>query len=207
MTTKSTDSLLAAAQAGDPHALERLLVQHRHGVYRYGLTVCRTTEDAEDAVQETLWAATRAIRAFRGSATSLAAWLFTIVRRECFRLLERGRTAPKETLDVDGSDAIDLAISPEDELAMRERGALLASALGALEPLHREVILLRDVQGESAPEVAAKLGISIDAVKSRLHRARVSLREQVLRRTRGQRPHANPVNVAPAHGRNVRGLA
>lgn len=74
------DQVLAAAQTGDRSALERLLAEHRNGVYRYGLRVCRTTEDAEDAVQETLWAATRAIKTFRGTATSIAAWLFTIVR-------------------------------------------------------------------------------------------------------------------------------
>src|SRR5262249_7048082 len=90
----ATDALLVDAQAGDPVALNRILEQHRNGVYRYGLQVCRTTEDAEDAVQETLWAATRAIRTFRGTATSIASWLFTIVRNECFRLIDRHRRSP-----------------------------------------------------------------------------------------------------------------
>ena len=80
---------LLAAQAGDAAALSRLLQAHRNGVYRYGLQVCRTTEDAEDALQETLWAATRAIRTFRGAATSIASWMFTIIRRECYRLIDR----------------------------------------------------------------------------------------------------------------------
>jgi RNA polymerase sigma-70 factor (ECF subfamily) len=62
---------------------------------------------------------------------------------------------------------------------MRRRTALLAEALAALDPLQREVVLLRDIQEKSAPEAAAALGISIDALKSRLHRARVSLRERV----------------------------
>ncbi len=87
----SPEQLLAAAQAGDRAALERLLTEHRNGVYRYGLRVCRTTKDVEDAVQETLWAATRAIKTFRGTATSIAAWLFTIVRHQCYQLLERRR--------------------------------------------------------------------------------------------------------------------
>lgn len=60
MATPSPDVLLAAAQDGDLAALNRLISAHRQGVYRFGLQVCRTTEDAEDAVQETLWAATRA---------------------------------------------------------------------------------------------------------------------------------------------------
>lgn len=71
MTPSPNDADLLAAQAGDAIAISRLLHANRHGVYRYGLQVCRTTEDAEDALQETLWAATRAIATFRGSASSI----------------------------------------------------------------------------------------------------------------------------------------
>src|SRR4051812_10503229 len=79
MADTISDELLVAAQGGDRNALLEVLRAHRHGVYRYGLQVCRTTEDAEDAVQEALWAATRALKTFRGSASSIASWLFTIV--------------------------------------------------------------------------------------------------------------------------------
>lgn len=174
-------ALLDAAQAGDISALNRLVGAHRQGVYRYGLHVCRTTEDAEDAVQETLWAATRAIRTFRGTAASIASWFFTIVRRECLRLLEGKRRRPT-SLDGAEDELIAEVVDPEDALAVRRRVELLASALADLDPIHREVILLRDIQELSAPEAAAQLGISIDALKSRLHRARVHLREHVLRR-------------------------
>ena len=81
MNQTSPKGLLEAAQGGDRAALGQLVQAHRHGVYRYGLQVCRTTEDAEDAVQETLWAAARAIKSFRGSASSIVSWMFTIVRR------------------------------------------------------------------------------------------------------------------------------
>src|SRR5687768_18241484 len=94
------DDLLTAAQAGNPRALEALLARHRNGVYRYGLHVCRTTEDAEDAVQEALWAATRAIKTFRGAASSIVSWMFTIVRRECYRLIEKHREAPAALADT-----------------------------------------------------------------------------------------------------------
>jgi RNA polymerase sigma-70 factor (ECF subfamily) len=173
------DDLLAAAQAGDSRALDRLVVLHRQGVYRYGLHVCRTTEDAEDAVQEALWAATRAIQTFRGAASSIASWLFTIVRRECLRLLDRQRRFPAGQGGT-ADDVTAQVVDPADLVATRRRIQLLASALAELEPLHREVILLRDIQELSAPEAAARLGISIPALKSRLHRARVSLRDHVL---------------------------
>ena len=176
---RSASDLLSAAQAGDPAALNRLVADHRQGVYRYGLHVCRTTEDAEDAVQETLWAATRAIRTFRGTASSITSWLFTIVRRECLRLLERHRRSPATAA---ADEVIAEVVDPSDAVALRRRVDLLASALADLDPLHREVILLRDIQELSAPEAAQKLGISIDALKSRLHRARVNLREHLVRR-------------------------
>jgi RNA polymerase sigma-70 factor, ECF subfamily len=179
MAPSVSPDLLAAAQAGDPIALGKLVSEHRHGVYRYGLQVCRTTEDAEDAVQETLWAATRAIKTFRGSASSIASWMFTIVRRECFRLIERHKRAPIAL----GDEAEEIPTDTPDPHAAIEEGAraeLLAEALAALDPLQREAILLRDIQELSAPEAAAQLGVSVQALKSRLHRARVNLRDHVL---------------------------
>jgi RNA polymerase sigma-70 factor, ECF subfamily len=182
MSTTVPDRVLLAAQAGDVAALGRIVAAHRQGVYRYGLHVCRTTEDAEDAVQETLWAATRAIHTFRGTAASITSWLFTIVRRECLRLLERQRREPL----VDGErEAMAEVVDPDDALGLARRIDLLSSALADLDPLHRQVILLRDIQELTAPEAAQQLEISVDALKSRLHRARVSLREHVRRRSGG----------------------
>ena len=73
------------------------------------------------------------------------------------------------------------AHGPDELLVSRHRTDLLARALAELEPSYREVVLLRDIQELSAPEAAARLGISVSALKSRLHRARVSLRDHVLR--------------------------
>jgi RNA polymerase sigma factor (sigma-70 family) len=104
--------------------------------------------------------------------------MFTIIRRECLRLIERGRRSEHDhqaeppTATRDAFDAI----------ADKRRADLLAEALIALEPSHRDVILLRDIEELSAPEAATRLGISVEALKSRLHRARVELREQVLTR-------------------------
>jgi RNA polymerase sigma-70 factor (ECF subfamily) len=183
MVSIAHDELLSAARDGNAEALGVLLRTHRNGVYRYGLQVCRTTEDAEDAVQETLWAATRALKTFRGSASSIASWMFTIVRRECYRLIDRHRDAP---IALAGSEdeLPDDAPAPDEELAERRRTALLATVLADLDPLHREVILLRDVEELTAPEAAAQLGISVQALKSRLHRARGELRDGARRAAR-----------------------
>jgi len=183
MVQLCSDDDLIAAQSGDVAALTRLIHAHRHGVYRYGLQVCRTTEDAEDALQETLWAASRAISTFRGAASSVVSWMFTIIRRECYRLLDRHREVllPIEALDHERA----YGVGPDEALLERRRAALLADALAALDSLHREVILLRDIEELTAPEAAAQLGISVQALKSRLHRARVSLRDQVAARSDG----------------------
>ncbi len=188
MVSPTPDALLDAARAGDVAALDELVAKHRHGVYRFGLQVCRTTEDAEDAVQETLWAATRALQSFRGTASSLASWLFTMVRRECLRLIDGHRRRP---VGLDGAedDFPSEMLDPESSMDVQRRNELLAHALAELDPVHREVVLLRDIQELSAPEAAAHLGISVDALKSRLHRARVELKHRMVRGA-GARPRA-----------------
>lgn len=165
--------LLSAAQRGDPAALEALLAAHREVVFRYGLRYCRTTEDAEDAVQETLWAAARSIGKFRRTA-AVTTWLFAIVRNTCHRFLRQHRG------EQDLADVLPTLASPhdlvEDQVSTRQVEAILAAAISKLDADHREVILLRDVEGFTAPEAAVRLSISVRALKSRLHRARLELR-------------------------------
>jgi len=179
MAHADSERLLGAAQRGDRAALEALLAQHRKTVFRYGLRYCGSTENAEDAVQETLWAAARAIGNFRRAA-AVTTWLFTIVRNKCHRLLFHKHD------EADLADLLpripDAGRTPEDETAARQIQHILAEALARLEPGHREVILLRDVEGLTAPEAADRLGLTVQALKSRLHRARAELRAGVRRR-------------------------
>lgn len=176
MARVQAEQLLTAAQRGDPAALEELLGRNRKTVFRYGLRYCGSTENTEDAVQETLWAAAKAIGRFRGAA-AVTTWLFTIVRNKCHRLMRHKH---------DETDLADLlpnvpqaGQTPEDSLETRQIQRLLADALSRLEPSHREVILLRDVEGLTAPEAAERLAVSVQALKSRLHRAREQLRAEV----------------------------
>lgn len=170
-----SDQLLSAAQAGDPAALQGLLQIHRATVFRYGLRYCKSTEDTEDAVQETLWAAARSIHNFRRAA-AITTWLFTIVRNKCHRMFFHRHKEP-DLADV-LPDLVEPPRSTEDEIARQQIQRILATALARLEPVHREVILLRDVEGLTAPEAAERLGLSVQALKSRLHRAREALRVQ-----------------------------
>jgi len=179
MQTLDSDGLLLAAQRGDRNAVESLLAAHRKTVFRYGLRYCKTSEDAEDAVQETLWAATRSIRGFRRAA-AITTWLFTIVRNKCHRINARQHSHSSGDLADLLPQLLDNTESVEQQLIMQQTEQLLASALSRLAPVHREVVILRDVEGLTAPEAADRLSISVQALKSRLHRARAELRSSLV---------------------------
>lgn len=176
-------TLLAAARAGDKDALEALLARHQAQVYRFSRKMCRDPEDAEDVLQDTLLAMARGIRDFRG-ASSLSTWLYTIARSFCIKK-RRGQTAgaAHAALDPAGEPPAaalaDAAHGPAEALASKQVEQALERAIRGLEPAYREVLVLRDVEGLTAPEVAEVLGITPQAVKSRLHRARLAVRDRV----------------------------
>jgi RNA polymerase sigma-70 factor (ECF subfamily) len=180
----SDAELLAAARQGDAAALEALLVRYQPHLYRFGLRMCGNVEDAGDVAQESLISMARALGDFRGDS-SVSSWLYTIARRFCIRKRRRSKFAPprEESLDAPGTEAVqrlaDPAPGPEEQATNRELATVLTHAIDALDPSHREVLVLRDVEGLSAPEVAKILGVSVDAVKSRLHRARVAVRQEL----------------------------
>jgi RNA polymerase sigma-70 factor (ECF subfamily) len=181
---EATDAeLLESARAGDGRALEALLERHEPRVYRFGMKMCRDPEDAKDVLQETLLAAARNIRDFRGAA-SLSTWLYGIARSFCLKQRRKRRAAPgherpARDAAADPPELTDPRKRPDEALLDRQITRALDDAIGALEPKYREVLLLRDVEGLTAPEVAEVLGLNLEAVKTRLHRARLSVRAQV----------------------------
>jgi len=175
------DALLAAFRSGDKRALESLLQRHAPSVYRFGTKMCRDPEDAKDVMQETLLAAACGLHEFRGGA-AVSTWLFTIARSFCIKKRRRRVGAPTEHLSLEEGEAKMVAAaeaSPDEAATHHEIGTALDAAIAALEPMYREVLLLRDVEGLTALEVAGVLGVSVDAVKSRLHRARLSVRQRL----------------------------
>jgi len=181
--TDDHDTIVRRACAGDDAALDQLVALYHDRVYRYGRAVCRDT-DLDDAVQEAFLALTRSRASFRGEA-GIGTWLFTAVRNACRQLLRpvaRRRRVLGEEAGVDALD--DLAtpeLGPEDLAERDELVALVQQALAQVDADHREILVLRDLEGRSGPETAAALGLSIDAMKSRLHRARAALRREVKR--------------------------
>jgi RNA polymerase sigma-70 factor (ECF subfamily) len=178
------DRLLDRARAGDRAALEAWLTGHQQQIYRFGLKMCRDPEDAADVLQDTLFAMARSVRDFRG-ASSISTWLYAIARNFCIKKRRKRTLEPTQTRSLEseaGTDAIEVpdpGRPPDEALAGREVESALAQAIESLAPMYREVLLLRDVEGLSAAETAEALGLRVPAVKSRLHRARLSVRERM----------------------------
>lgn len=164
--------LVEAARAGQPGAALELIRVCQPDVQRFARRTCSSSEDAEDAAQEALWRLYRHVGALRAAAT-LATWLFRIVERECYRLF-RGR------LQADALDEVQDGDMPQASPTPIDLRLDLARAVEGLAPPYREVLILRDVHELSAPEVALQLGLSVAAVKSRLHRARDLVRTRLL---------------------------
>jgi RNA polymerase sigma-70 factor (ECF subfamily) len=185
MAELSDVELLEAARRGDDSALDALLARHQDRIFRFGMKLCGNREDAADVLQETLLAMARSVREFRAAA-SLSTWLYTIARNFCAKKRRRSKFAPRSTESFETSAAVTDAIGdprerPDDALATKETLAALERAIAALEPDSREVFVLRDVEGLSAKETARVTGLSLAAVKSRLHRARGRVRDQLAR--------------------------
>ena len=163
------DQLIVAAQCGDVDALAALVSGSHPTVRRFARSLCATPEDAEDAAQEALIILYRKIGMLRATG-ALASWMFRIVRNECLRrarLLVRDHPPTRETT----------TLSAEDEVLQRLEAAEVAAAIAALPADQRRVLIMRDVQGFAGPMVAGALGLSTAAMKSRLHRARKTVRD------------------------------
>lgn len=180
---KTEAELLRAARGGDKAALEELLERHQAQIYRFGMKMCRDPEDAADVLQDTLLAMARGVRDFRG-ASSLSTWLYSVARSFCIKKRRRSRFAPQQpSLDMtvvqEAAQLADPGRSPDEELAKKQFEQALEQAIAALDPMYREVLILRDIESLTAAEVAEVLGITVQAVKSRLHRARLAVRDSI----------------------------
>jgi len=200
---RSDQELLRAARAGDRNALEALLLRYQPKVYGFGMRMCRDPEDAKDVLQDTLLAMARTVRNFRG-ASSVSTWLYTIARSFCVKKRRRGRSVSAVPLSADTDHRAATQVAhpgpgPEQQLENREVEAVLARAIAGLAPMYREALVLRDIEGLSAHEVAEVLGITVDTVKSRLHRARLAVRDALvpLLGVRRERPAQGIARTCP----------
>jgi len=168
----SDQRLLESAKRGDTEALERLIVQTRPDLRRYAARYCATSSDAEDAVQESLVILFRRLPTLRGLG-AYSGWLVQIIRRECQRL---ARKMLHQEVPLDEVTERQYLITRTDiELRLD-----IAMAIQSLPDIYREVIVLRDFEELTVKEIAARLLLVPETVKTRIHRGRQMIREHLL---------------------------
>jgi RNA polymerase sigma-70 factor, ECF subfamily len=167
---------LERARAGDRAALESVLRHHRRAIERMCTRMCSgAAEHTDDVIQDTYLAIVRNIASFRGQASFLT-WAYTIARTA------HGRRRRRAALAIVSGHLVAPAANsrPLDEVvAASKLGETICAALTALSETDRRVLLMRDLEGWSAHEVAERTGLTVPAVKTRLHRARVAMRSRL----------------------------
>lgn len=178
----------AAADGKAVAAFDRLYREHVDRMYRFAQRLCGSPDDAKDLVQETFLSAYRGLKDFRGDS-SVSTWLYTIAAHACQRMRRKRKGEPEYELSLDAliptSDG-DMPLqvpgddpSPEERLEHKELRHSLLAAVQKLPKKYRMVLVLRDMEGLSAKEVGAVMGLTERAVKSRLHRARLFVRHEL----------------------------
>ena len=178
--TGDDSHLVDRLRRGDPGAFEDLVIAYQHRVFGVALRMLGSRAEAEDLAQEVFARVHGAIAAFRGDA-KLSTWLYTIASRLCLnRLASSERRMVRE-----GEETLTrLASSHPSPVAELERSELetaLHRAIAELPEERRIVVVLRDLEGLSYEEIAAALELELGTVRSRLHRARMDLREKLER--------------------------
>lgn len=172
----SDAQLVARAAAGDDEAFAELVGRHQAAVFRFARAIAHGRDAAEDVLQQTFLSAWRGLSGFRGQS-SVRTWLLVIARHAAVRQASRRGREPIDDVPVEdlGLQAGWGQPDPERLAIQSEARAHVSAALASLEPEDRSVLTLRELEGLSGEETAALLGLSLAAVKSRLHRARLRL--------------------------------
>ena len=190
VTKLSDTNLIAAARGGDPRAFSELVRRYEQTVYRYAYKLCRDREKAEETFQDTFISVYRKLGSFDGRSR-FSTWLYTIVTNNCLMRHRRRKIREiEESLEAletpetseDGRFTHEIARwdeTPADIMLDRELRAHIEKAIGKLPDDYRIVFTLRDMEGKSTEETARIVGITTEAAKSRLRRARAFLREEL----------------------------
>jgi RNA polymerase sigma-70 factor (ECF subfamily) len=183
------DELIARARAKDFAAFEELLVRYEDKVFRLAFRILRNETDAKEILQETFVSIWRKLDTFKGDS-QFGSWVYRIATNAALMRLRSHRRHPEvstEELPIGYLDNYGTPMPagenwskrPDDELQSSELRAHIQSAVDALPDIYRTVFVIRDVEGLSTEETAEVLGISVPTVKTRLHRARIALRDAI----------------------------
>ena len=181
--------LVGRLKHGDHAAFEEVVRQYEGKVYSLARGLTRNDQDAQDAVQDTFLSVFKNVESFKGDS-SLSTWIYRITVNAALMKMRRrrhdDRSVPIDeampTFDEDGhrvASLPDWTPRADEMLLNKEMGRHLRRAIETLEADYRTVLIMRDQEGLSNEEVAAVLGLSVAAAKSRLHRARIFVRERI----------------------------
>ena len=179
-------ALVQAAKNGDLSAFEQLVKRYDRNIFRIAQHITQNREDAEDVMQDAFLKAYENLEQFQGNS-KFYTWLVRIAVNESLMKLRRRRTDKTVSLDQEieteensmPREVTDWRPNPEQEYKQAEMNQILAKTIGGLPGGFRTVFVLRDVEGLSTEETAEALQLSVPAVKSRLLRARLQLRERL----------------------------
>ena len=182
-------ALVEALRREDPEAPELLVETYGDRVYRLALRITGSNEDAEEVAQDALWTAARKISTFKGEA-AFGSWLYRIAANAAYQKLRARRGKSHEIAMDDVLPAFDEAgrhFEPMADLSERvdeqalqgELRRVLGAAIDELPADYRTALVMHDVEGLSNPDIAETLGISLPAVKSRVHRSRLFVRKKL----------------------------
>ncbi|HEY7338718.1 MAG TPA: sigma-70 family RNA polymerase sigma factor [Bryobacteraceae bacterium] len=185
--TRSDPELLEAARGGDQEAFGELVLRHQRRCLNLATSILRDRGEAEEETQNACWKAFEHLDRFQGQS-EFSSWLFRIVKNQCLMRLRRRQGARFVRLDdrrrddrVEPMQLTAVGADPEGELGAWEVHQVLRAEIGRIPPLLRNAIVLRDVQQLSMNDLAEELGITVAAAKSRLLRARLKLRQRMMR--------------------------
>jgi RNA polymerase sigma-70 factor (ECF subfamily) len=182
-------ALLEALRAEAPEAPEMLVETYADRVYRLTFRITGSNEDAEEATQDALWTAARKIATFKGDS-QFGSWLYRIAANAAYQKLRSRKAKAREialddvlpALDSEGlhfEPMDDWAPKVDDNAANGELRQVLEQAIAELPPDYRTALVMHDVEGMPNPDIAETLGISLPAVKSRVHRSRLFVRKKL----------------------------
>jgi RNA polymerase sigma-70 factor (ECF subfamily) len=182
--------LVQRSLAGDTDAFRQIVERYQSKVYNLALRMTGNPEDALDIAQESFLRVFRALKTFKGDS-SFSTWLYRITNNIVLDELRKRRRRPLVVMSTDafvageeGEHPLEFSgpesLQPEEQVVWAERRREIEQALRSISPEHRHILLLRDVEGFSYEEIAEMLNINLGTVKSRLNRARLSLREHLL---------------------------
>ncbi len=194
----SDDEVVRRVLSGETALFEVLMRRHNARIYRAVRAVLRSESDVEDVMQQAYLSAFSHLRQFNGEA-AFSTWLTTIAVREAIARLRVPRRAIEETGRLEAEAAMEESTPPttgaEDRFVARELIGVLEAAIDRLPEAYRTVFMLREVNGLGTAEVAACLGLTDEAVKVRLHRAKAMLRDDLDSRLGEAASHAFPFHA------------